>query len=188
MQIRPATLEDSGHFARVFEVASFGLAPYFWRQKAGPEGDPHQVALASMRDKLVNAAPNTALVADRDGQVAGGIMTYAIGSEPDACPPGCDPVIASLIELENKALNTHYINAIAVFPEFQGQGIGTALLRRVLRNAGPDGMSLIAEDQNLPARALYKREGFVDVATVPIVKGGWQTVSNAFVLMKRAPR
>ena len=47
MHIRQATLEDFGHFVRVFELASCELAQYFWQKTAGDEGDPREVALIS---------------------------------------------------------------------------------------------------------------------------------------------
>ena len=39
------------------------------------------------------------------------------------------PVFVPLIELENLAPRTHYVNALAVFPQFQGRGLGRLLLR-----------------------------------------------------------
>ena len=185
MNIRPATLEDAGHFVRVFELASYGLAPYFWQQTAGEGGDPQKVAMKSMRNKLANAAPNTALVIEVDGEVAGGIITYDIGGTPEEMPADCDPVIVPLIELENRALNTHYVNALAVFPEFQGRGLGTTLLRRVEANAGTEGLSLVVEDQNIQARNLYEREKYMASFSVPIFRGGWDTTAKAYILMKR---
>lgn len=188
MHTRQATLEDARHFVRVFELASHGLAQYFWRQTAGSDGDPKKVALNSMRDKLSNAKANTALVAEWNGQVVGGVISYDIGGTSEEIPAECDPVIVPLITLENKALNTHYVNALAVYPGFQGQGAGTALLRQIEKNAGSEGLSLIVEDQNKQARSLYEREGFVACASTPIVKGGWQTSAKNYLLMKRDAR
>ena len=68
-------LKAPGILSSAFELASYGLAPCFWEQMAGKGGDPQMVAMKSMRDKLAKAAPNTALVSEGDGQVAGGIRT-----------------------------------------------------------------------------------------------------------------
>jgi ribosomal protein S18 acetylase RimI-like enzyme len=185
MQIRQATVEDGEFFIRVFELASRGLAPYCWQKTAGKNGDPKDVAKKSMREKLMKAEPNTALTAEVNGEVAGGIITYRIGTAAEVIPSDCDPVIVPLIELENRALNTHYINAVAVFPEFQGQGIGTALLGQIAANARPLNLSLIVEDENTDARRLYEREGFIANISTPIIKGGWETTAKSYILMTR---
>ena len=57
--------------------------------------------------------------------------------------------------------------SIAVAPEARGQGIGTALLRALVEQAGRDGfaaLSLSVEEDNAAAR-LYAREGFERVGT-----------------------
>lgn len=188
MNIRQATPEDSGHFVRVFELASYGLAPYLWQQAVGDSGEMHSYARSRMHDKLSNAKPNTALIAEIDGEVAGGIITYDIGREPEEMSPDVDPVITPLIELENMALGTHYINAVAVFPEHQGHGIGQMLLREVEKNASPNGLSLVVEDRNIGAFKLYQKLGYVVETSVPIVKGkgGWDTNAQSYVLMKKS--
>ena len=186
MKIRNATPEDSGHFVRIFEIASYGLAPHLWRQAVGNDGDTYSYALTRMQRKLADAKPNTALVAEMDGEVAGGIITYDIGPEPEEISSETDPVITPLIELENRALGTHYINAVAVFPECQRRGIGEALLHEVERNAGPNGLSLIVEDQNTGAFNLYQKLGYVTDSTAAIIKGGWDTSAQSYVLMKKA--
>ena len=52
--------------------------------------------------------------------------------------------------------------AIALYPQFRGQGIGTALMKHmldILKNAGYRQASLSVQKQN-PAARLYKRIGF----------------------------
>ena len=185
MIIRQATTEDAGHFVRIFELASHGLAPYLWRQAIGKDGDIYAYALNSMQTKINKAAPNTALIAETDGEVSGGIITYDIGQKPEEIPSDTDPVVVPLIELENLALGTHYVNAVAVFPEYQGRGIGKALLHQVDQNSGPKGMSLIVEDQNVRAAELYQKFGYAFAASAPIEKAGWDTTAQQYFLMRK---
>lgn len=59
----------------------------------------------------------------------------------------------------------HRIVEVALLPEFRGGGLGTALLRRVIAEADEAGkpVSIHVEVFN-PARRLYERLGFVQVA------------------------
>ena len=129
------------------------------------------------------AQPDTVFVAEVAGQVAGGVITNAIGSQVQDIEEGCDPVIVPLIELENCALNTHYINALAVFHEFQRQWIGAALLHEIERRHPDINLSLIVEDTNVSARRLYEREGYLARDTAPICRGGWETDAQTYILM-----
>ncbi|SFN08883.1 Ribosomal protein S18 acetylase RimI [Pimelobacter simplex] len=54
---------------------------------------------------------------------------------------------------------------IALLPVHQGQGIGAALLRRLLDEAAAAGVPVALQvERDSPARALYERLGFVPVA------------------------
>jgi putative acetyltransferase len=61
------------------------------------------------------------------------------------------------------ALEAPWIRTLAVFPEFQRQGVGTALLRAA-RAASPDDIRLFTFQRNTAGRAFYDHHGFVAVA------------------------
>ena len=186
--LRPATLKDAPVFRRVFELASEGLAPWVWAQSAGPGETSDEIGLKRMQDKLTKAASGTAIVAEVDGQAAGGIITYDIGRIPEEFKDDTPAVFAPLIKLENLVPLTHYINAIAVFPEFQGLGIGRKLLRSVAVNALENGMSLIAEDSNQAALGLYRSEWYKERARLPLITADdWHCAGTEWILMTRAP-
>ena len=187
--IRPAGVDDAPVFRRVFELASEGLAPWVWQQAVTADKDAGAISLERMEAKLGAAAPGTALVAEMGGQPVGGVITYDIDAEPEEIEDDTPAVFVPLIELENRAPRTHYVNALAVFPRFQGQGIGRRLLRAVYRNALDHGMSLIAEDANLSAIGLYETEGFTEVARRPVVEApGWSSPGQNWILMIRPPQ
>ena len=186
--LRRATEDDALTFRRVFELASEGMAPWVWQRAAGPDEDALDIGLARMRKKLSGAAPGTAIVAEVDGQPAGGVITYDIGTEPEVIAPDTPPVFVPLIELENLAPETHYVNALAVFPGFQGLGVGRRLLRAAAANAGKNGMSLIVEDNNPAALGLYRSEWYEARAMRPVVEGGgWTCPGDNWILMIRPP-
>ena len=186
--LRPATIEDALVFRRVFELAGEGLAQWVWQQSATEEMDAAAIGLQRCEKKLAEAPPGTAIVAEVDGQVAGGVITYDIGDTPEEIEDDTPGVFVPLIELENRALRTHYVNALAVFPAFQGRGVGRKLLRAAEANALENGMSLIAEDANAKAIGLYQSEGYVETARLPVVEGaGWTSPGQNWILMIRPP-
>ncbi len=67
-------------------------------------------------------------------------------------------------------LDEIHINNLAVRPDFQGQGLGTALLQHVLEagaTRGAERATLEVRRSNAPARRLYERLGFEVAATRP---------------------
>ena len=184
--VRPATADDTRHFMRVFDLAGDGLAAHLWSEMAGPEADADAVGYERIKGKLLAAAPGTAFVAEIDGQVAGGVISYDIGDEPEAIEPDTNPIVVPLIELENEAPLTHYVNALAAFPEFRGQGIGRALLRKACERQGSKGSSLIVMDHKETAIRLYESEGFAEAGRRPVVTSkGWSIPARDMILMMR---
>ena len=67
-------------------------------------------------------------------------------------------------------LDEAHINNLAVRPEFQGRGLGTAILEHAIQaeaNRGADRATLEVRRSNAPARRLYERLGFEVAATRP---------------------
>ena len=79
--------------------------------------------------------------------------------------PTCEVwVAARSVELQGVLfLEAPWIRGFAVFPEFQRQGIGTALLRKV-RERSPGELRLYTFQRNVAARAFYEKHGFAVVA------------------------
>ena len=61
------------------------------------------------------------------------------------------------------ALEVPWIRQFAIFPEFQRQGVGTALLRKA-RECSPAELRLFTFQRNTAARAFYEKHGFSRVA------------------------
>ena len=64
--------------------------------------------------------------------------------------------------------NELYIQALAVYPDFRGQGIGSSLLGFASDNAKKNrfgNLALLVETTNKPAIKLYEKNGFQIVAT-----------------------
>jgi ribosomal protein S18 acetylase RimI-like enzyme len=84
-------------------------------------------------------------------------------------PPGRAHHIEPMMKLQD--FGSMFVNALAVADSYRGQGIGGRLLawaEERARAAGMDRVSLHVWADNVEARALYGRQGFVDVATAAV--------------------
>jgi ribosomal protein S18 acetylase RimI-like enzyme len=180
--LRPATRADAADLARLVDLASEGLTSYLWARMAEPGESVWDVgARRAARDEGAFSWRN-AVIAEIDGQVAGGLVIYRIADAPEPLE-GLPGMFRPLQELENRALGTQYVNVLATYPAFRRRGVATALLHEAERRAGDGTLSLIVADRNAAARRLYLAFGFADVARAPIVKEEWETESDEFVLM-----
>jgi ribosomal protein S18 acetylase RimI-like enzyme len=64
-----------------------------------------------------------------------------------------------------------YLNVISTLPDRQGQGLGTRIFRPVLAVCDAEGIPAYLESTNPRNMALYRRQGFRDMAEIPL-RGG----------------
>lgn len=88
-------------------------------------------------------------------------------------PPSRKRFTESMGWLENQhrkamAAPHWYLWALGVEPEFQAQGIGTALLQPVLRKADEDGVPCYLETQTERNVRFYRRQGFTVLLDVAV--------------------
>jgi ribosomal protein S18 acetylase RimI-like enzyme len=181
--LRPARREDAADMARLVGLASEGLTDYLWAQMAAPGEDPFAVGVRRAERDDGAFSWRNAVVAEVDGAVAGMLVAYRVGDEPE--PVDEQPeMFRPLQRLENRALGTHYVNVLATYPEFRRRGVATRLLREAERQGeGAAGLSLIVASANAGAQRLYEGFGFVKIAEEKIVKEGWESDSDRWMLM-----
>jgi [ribosomal protein S18]-alanine N-acetyltransferase len=105
-----------------------------------------RMSMRSIR-RFIASASARVLVAERDGRVVG-----------------------NLVLLLRKTGDTARIYSVVVDPSARGQGIGEALVRaaeRAARAAGRRAVTLEVRHDNLAARALYARRGYVEARRLP---------------------
>jgi ribosomal protein S18 acetylase RimI-like enzyme len=112
-------------------------------------------------------------MAEIDGEVAGGLVDYRLDDPYDTGDLEALPeFVRPMVRLEAQAPGTWYVNVLATFPEFRGQGIGARLLTAAeerARSAGADALSIIVASENRGAHRLYERTGYRQIASAPVV-------------------
>ncbi|MEK8128400.1 GNAT family N-acetyltransferase [Paenibacillus filicis] len=108
-------------------------------------------------------------VQEIEGRVAGIAVVYP-GRDADRIDRNLSELITRIypeerIVFEKEAEEDElYLDALCVFPEYRGQGVGTALLEATMSRSAEPGwskLSLNVELFNQQARKLYERMGFV---------------------------
>ena len=190
-QFRRATPANSHALADLVHFASEGLAFYLWSRTAGPGGDPWAVGRAYAERAAGALSYSNAILAERDGRVAAGLIGYPLPDVPEPPPDNPPAMVVPLNELEDLVPGTWFVNVLAAYPEHRGKGLGTVLLglaedlaRETLRR----GMSIIVADTNAGARRLYQRCGYREVASRHMVKEGWVHPGTSFVLLTKRLR
>lgn len=108
------------------------------------------------------------------GFAAAALATYFAEDEPGAprLAAFADGQIAGVLGLRLRWLRGMYIQFLGIVPEYQGRGLGGALiawLEREARAAGKTNLWLCASETNVPALMFYERRGFGRVALLDAV-------------------
>jgi ribosomal protein S18 acetylase RimI-like enzyme len=187
---RTAKAYEAPHLAILLDSASRGLAVWLWGTLRGAGQSVLEVGRERIRTKA--AFPShfgNWTVAEIDGEIAGAFLGYTI---PNPYEPGDISDLPELyrptLELEAIAAGTWYLMVIAVFPEYRGKGLGTAMLHKaqdLARAAGAKRMSIMVESANAGAVKLYLRFGFREWARRPYIAFPGSMDDGDWVLLKK---
>ena len=184
---RPATPDDADALAELVDMAGEGLPLYLWTKMAGPDEDPWEVGRQRAHRTEGGFSYKNAVVMEADGRVVAALIGYPLPETPEPIDPDTmPPMFVPLQELENLAPGTWYVNVLATYPEYRGQGHGARLLaiaERLAADAGSAGLSLIVLDANAGARRLYERAGYRQIAERAVVKEDWACRGKNWVLL-----
>ena len=170
---RPATLADASALAVLVDIAGEGVPTSFWSDLAGPGHSVLEVGRDRARREEGGFSYRHATIAEIGGEIVAGLIVYPLDdpydlSGLDEMPPHVQP----LVRLEAQAPGTLYVNVLAVFREFRGQGIGTALLKiaeEKAHAANTSAMSIIVGSWNEGAGRLYQHAGYQTIASEPAI-------------------
>lgn len=187
--IRKATRYDAAAMAELINFAGEGLPLYLWTKMVEPGETAWDVGRKrAVREEGGFSYRNTVLL-EAHGAVAAALIGYGLPDAPEPIDPDTMPAMfVPLQELENAAPGTWYVNVLAAFPKWRGQGFGSELLEiaeRHGREAGKSGMSIIVSDANHGARRLYERVGYAFAGQRPMVKEAWDNAGENWVLLTK---
>jgi ribosomal protein S18 acetylase RimI-like enzyme len=187
LPFRRATPDDANAMAELINMAGEGLPLLVWSRMAEPGEDLWEVGRRRARREEGSFSYRNTVVAEEAGKVVAGLVGYALPDQPEPIDPDKVPAMfVPLLELENLAPATWYVNVLAAYPEHRGKGYGTRLLaiaERIAAEAGVKTMSIIVSDANTGAWRLYERAGYRVVTQRPMVKDDWANPGENWVLL-----
>ena len=172
--LRVATEADARELADLVNFAGEGLPLHIWTGLAAAGEEPWEIGRNRQRDK---ARDGQIVVVDSGEGAVASLTGYAIGADPEPVGDDMPALFRPLQELENQALDSWYVNVLACYPEYRGQGYGSLLLKAaeaIARDTGLRRMSVIVADTNTGARRLYERHGYREIARRRCERGDWQ--------------
>ncbi len=172
--VRPARKADAAALAILVDIAGEGMPSYMWSRMREPGQSAFEVGRARAARDEGGFSYRNATVAEIDGEVVACLVDYRLDDPYDAGDLNALPeVVRPLVILECKAPGSWYVNVLATFPEFRGQGIGARLLA-LAEERGRKHMaataSMIVASENTGAVRLYARSGYKEVARAPVVE------------------
>jgi ribosomal protein S18 acetylase RimI-like enzyme len=189
MVIREAKAQDAAHLVRFINMAADDLPLHFWKRAVGPGGDPWAYGQERAARATGNFSYRNAWLAEVEGVVAACLLGYPAEDEPGPIDPETPDVLVPLLELEALAPGSWYLNVLATYEAFRGEGLGSALLshaEKVALKQGRSTVSLIAEDTHRDALRLYEAKGYREVARRAVVKGDWTVAAAEWILFTKA--
>ena len=185
---RYARPDDAPALAELINFAGEGLPFYLWANMAEPGESAWEVGRRRALREVGSFSYRNAVVVEAGGHTLASLVGYALPDVPE--PIDYDqmpPMFVPLQELENLAPGTWYVNVLATYPRYRGQGYGTRLLGIAdrLAAAGRTGLSIIVSDGNTGARRLYERCGYRERAVRPMVKERWENPGQKWLLMTK---
>jgi ribosomal protein S18 acetylase RimI-like enzyme len=167
---RQAIKADCDKIISLYSLASDGVADYVWTAIAEPGESIHDVGMRRYQKEDTLYSYRNCTIASVENDIAGMIVAYSMHINSDAVYGSGDPVLLPYTLLEED--NSYYISGMAVFADYQGNGIGSRLLKIAESHAIEHGLaklSLIVFEQNQGAKKLYDKTGYVEIMRHPIV-------------------
>lgn len=175
--IRPAAPVDIPDLSKLLILAADGIIDAIYRDLI-PGKPINEIVERRFRRRGMTSSYEKCWVAVHDDRVVGKLHAYPLDDGENDVPDELIPderfaVIEPFDRLDPSATGTFYVNVVAVYPEFQGQGIGRSLLalaRTQARERAFNRLSLVVFEKNHGAIRLYRRFGFQEVARHPAAR------------------
>lgn len=189
--LRAARKSDVNALTLFMDMAGHGMPLYSWQQQHLKTNACS--ALEIGRERILSETHALSYrnftIAEIEGEIVGGMLSKALHQANSVQQIAeMDPAYQPLARLENEVVGSYYIDIMAVFPEFQGRGIGGLFFEYAEQDARKTDqpyLSLIARSYN-PAIRLYERMGYSEKMTSPVYDfPGGKNLSGHWVLMTK---
>ena len=192
MQIKAASLSDCLAIAELAQLAGHNIPGHFWQDARAPGESLIEAGARKVAGETDNFSYRNADLAWVDDEIAGMLLAYPLpaADDNDEDPSDFPDFVVPLVELEQLVPESYYINMIATYARFRGQGIATALIDRIdarARDAGCTLSSLEVFGSNENAIRLYNSLGFEVVAQRDMVESPYLP-ADTILLMTRPVR
>jgi ribosomal protein S18 acetylase RimI-like enzyme len=162
--IRKAARDDAVALTELANFAGEGMPLYLWGRFAEEGQSGWEYGRERIRREEGGFSYRNAIIAEVEGVVAACHIGYRTADEPEAIDYETMPAMfVPLQELENLRPGHWYTEILSAYPQYRGQGFGTALLAYAENKVHErDGASfaIIVSDANEGARRLYERCGY----------------------------
>lgn len=170
--MKVGTPEDADAIAKLIDIAGEGIPTWLWAQECQIDQQPLEFGAARAAHQDGGFSYTNTIMAKQKNDPLGMVLSYPINEAPDDDLETLPDPIKPFIELEKQSVGTWYINALAVFPDCQLRGIGTALLDKAEEIASShrcSAMSIQVYEQNTGAVRLYKRHGYKQLSSAAVI-------------------
>jgi ribosomal protein S18 acetylase RimI-like enzyme len=189
VEIRKASIADCLAIAELAQIAGDGIPGIFWADARQPGQSLETTGTELLKSETANFSYRNTLVACQDGEIAGMLLAYRLPAAEDNDEDLLDvpEFVRPLIELEQCVAESFYINMLATYPRFRGQGIGSALM------AEADGLALAAHCElisiavfasNPESLKLYQRLGYETVEQRAVIACDYHPATEVLLLTK----
>ncbi len=187
--LRPACKSDAAALAILVDIAGEGMPSHMWSRMAKPGQTPFEVGRARAAREEGGFSYRNAQVLETGGEVAAMLIDYRLDDPYDTGDLSELPeMVRPLVELEARAPGSWYVNVLATFPEYRGQGLGGRLLALADARGRAQGAredSIIVASENEGAMRLYVRTGYAEIARAPVVEFPGCAHGGDWVLMTK---
>jgi ribosomal protein S18 acetylase RimI-like enzyme len=160
LRFRPARPSDAAVLAVLVDIAGEGMPAYMWSGLAAPGQSILELGRARARRDEGGFSWRHTTIAEAGDETAGCLVGYLLDDPYDlSILDELPEIVRPLVLLESEAPGSWYVNVLATFPEFRGQGIGSKLLsiaEEKAREARADEVSVIVARGNEVACNLYR--------------------------------
>jgi ribosomal protein S18 acetylase RimI-like enzyme len=189
---RHAVQDDARALAELVNIAGDGFPLHVWKRMAQPGETAWDVGRRRAAGDFIHGGSSyrNAVVVDEGAGAVAALVGYPLRDVPEPIGPDTPAMFVPMLELENEACGTWYINVLAAYTEHRRLGHGSRLLsiaELLMRDSGLARLSLIVSDTALEARRLYERVGYRQLASREMVKEDWQNPGTTWRLLVKTP-